>query len=60
MLSQVRVLFLKFLARDESYLALSQEKEIERVLYILCRASLLFLLLVVSFFCPYYLSMSIV
>jgi hypothetical protein len=41
-------------------LALSQEKEIKIVLYILCRASLLFLLLVMSFFYPYYLSMSIV
>jgi hypothetical protein len=39
---------------------LSQEKEIERVLYILCRVSLLFLLLVTSFFYPYYLIMSIV
>jgi hypothetical protein len=37
-------------------LVLSQEKEIKRVLYILCHASLLF------FICyyPYYLSMSIV
>jgi hypothetical protein len=37
-------------------LALSQEKEIKIVLYILCRASLLFLLLVMSFF---YLSVSL-
>jgi hypothetical protein len=41
-------------------LVLSQEKEIKRALYILCHASLLFLLLVMSFFCPCYSSMSIV
>jgi hypothetical protein len=41
-------------------LALSEEKEIKRVLNILSRVSLLFLLLVISFFYPYYLSMSIV
>jgi hypothetical protein len=41
-------------------LALSQEKELKRVLYILCHASLLFLLLVIFLFFPYYLSMSIV
>jgi hypothetical protein len=40
-------------------LALSREKDIKRVLYILCHASLLFILLVMSFFYPYYLRMSI-